>query len=772
MKIKTKKYIIWTGFILLLFVFSANFVFAGGEVVDGTVDGIGGKIVAFLTWVLIWIAAALGKLLTLLMEVLYQLFGGTKFTNAGVDMGWAAARDVSNMFFILILLLISFATILRLENYSMKRYLPKLLLMAVLINYSKTITLLLIDFSQIVMLTFANSFASQKSSFVTLLHLNELTKINTQTNDIALSNLNIFYGVFLYALFIAIAFCVIFMLIGILVMRMVMFWILIVLSPLAFMAYAVPGGSGYFGRWTSELSKYLVVGPVLAFFTWLSMVTMQAASSSLENFDIKNTSAAQMALSEMGSADNIMSFIVAIGMLIGTIKITQSVGAMGGGLGAGMAMGLKNKSISLGKKGLGVARGAALGTAKTSSKYIGRQALSLTGAGLQAVSPKGSSVSNVGKMASNWSSNLSEARNKTLRDNRLKMLKKMGMDDSALKSAQDVADSKLGRNFKTTVGAVGTGLAMASGAPIAATIAGGLTGYHVIKRAFGGSADKDKKARQADKDAINQEREKELLAAKTDRDNDELYKKQVNLKNSNMESAKKRMDDGLDDLSRRKKNEEIGGKEYNEERKAIVDAFADREKSINKAFVENLDVKTANQVYENKVKYAEDKHTTKLSSINNREKSFSEKYFSDYHPNKVMMEATKEGLKESEAARKKVQAMKIGNFHDNFNKNDFYSTGGFSSLQKKFWDELASGSADSLLALKQIESTLEDIKEEKIEPTSIQFKVIQHMKQGAAAWSKKGGDLSKLGGLVSSLDGVKTGDGDDTVAGFESKIIT
>ena len=58
----------------------------------------------------------------------------------GVQQGWTALRDLANMFFIIVLLIMSFATILKIEAYGYKQVLKKLIIMAILVNFSKTIT--------------------------------------------------------------------------------------------------------------------------------------------------------------------------------------------------------------------------------------------------------------------------------------------------------------------------------------------------------------------------------------------------------------------------------------------------------------------------------------------------------------------------------------------------------------------------------------------------------------------------------------------------------
>ncbi len=107
------------------------------------------------------------------------LIGFAQFNNfvyhPTVTFGWVIVRDVSNMFFIAVLLIIAFGTILRLETYSYKRLLPHLVVFAVLINFSKTISGLLIGLSQVVMLTFVKAFAGAGgASFVVALGLGDL----------------------------------------------------------------------------------------------------------------------------------------------------------------------------------------------------------------------------------------------------------------------------------------------------------------------------------------------------------------------------------------------------------------------------------------------------------------------------------------------------------------------------------------------------------------------------------------------------------------------
>lgn len=64
-----------------------------------------------------------------------------------VGQAWGVMQGLANMFFILILLWIALATIFDFEEYTAKNLLPKLIIMALLINFSLVLTGVIVDFS-------------------------------------------------------------------------------------------------------------------------------------------------------------------------------------------------------------------------------------------------------------------------------------------------------------------------------------------------------------------------------------------------------------------------------------------------------------------------------------------------------------------------------------------------------------------------------------------------------------------------------------------------
>lgn len=328
-----------------------------GFLVAGAANaGISDAVATFMGWIVYGIVWALGHLLTLMMNVLVWIAQWSNFINApAVVSGWKIVRDICNMFFVVIMLIIAFATILRVKDYTYEKLLPKLIIMAILINFSKMICGLLTDVSQVVMLTFVNSFKDVGGTNLTnILGLDTLMAIDGKGGDSEADNITAWsiMGSYVLALvYVIIALITIVTMVVMLAVRIVMIWIYVVLSPLAYLLGAFPAGKKYASEWWKEFTKNLIVGPVLAFFIWLSFAalgTQDAVSSSGIKTDTptdsKFSQGGSSALTEAGSPDNMLNFVISIAMLYGGLKVAQSIGGAAGGM-AGKGMNAISKGV-------------------------------------------------------------------------------------------------------------------------------------------------------------------------------------------------------------------------------------------------------------------------------------------------------------------------------------------------------------------------------------------------------------------------------------------
>ncbi len=355
-----------------------------------------------------------------------------------VKLGWVMVRDVANMFFIVGLLVIAFATILGFESYEWKHGLVKIVLMAILINFSNLIAQLIIDVAHIFTITFLNAVsATAGGNLINMFQLDRILQLATggtkaleQTPGPAL-----FAGgvlAFLFALFSALtvgAYLVV------MIFRIVYLWALIVLSPLAFMLYAVPKGEDYAHEWWSEFSKHVIVAPIMVFFLWLAFATLGTGQIISEiqkgpNVIQINSSSEQEAaeaqsvsILEISTWENLASFLLGLGFLWVGIKKTEETGAAGAGLvGSAIDFGKNVATIATGYAAGRWLVGGTLEGLKANTPIIGSKALARKATMIKGAWNDNKSKINTARdeKVQKWEKGLMDA---TKSDNRADMLK-------------------------------------------------------------------------------------------------------------------------------------------------------------------------------------------------------------------------------------------------------------------------------------------------------------------------------------------------------------
>lgn len=322
----------------LIGLFVPNLVFAD---LTGTIN----EILVNIIWV-IWLGPCIAilQLEVWLLPIIAQY---NKFTReTGVVVGWTALRDLANMFFILILLVIAFATILNIQKFGYKTLLKRLVIMAILINFSMTIVGLLIDLSQVIMLTFVSAIKDVAAgNLVVAFGVSNIFEIDI--HNIGSGIVDFISTIFLGGLMMLVVTVVIGVFIAILCMRIAKLWILIVVSPLAFLAYTFPTTEKYFSEWVQDLTKNLISGPSLAFFLWLAF-TIVGRGNVNGNFVDASVSGEQVtgAMSAAGTQGNIINFVIALAILIGGLEMVAKSGAAGASIAGQAAAKIKDKASS------------------------------------------------------------------------------------------------------------------------------------------------------------------------------------------------------------------------------------------------------------------------------------------------------------------------------------------------------------------------------------------------------------------------------------------
>ena len=124
----------------------------GERIKSSLLDGVS-IIIGFVFYLLGVISGTILTIGGYLMDLGLALNRGV-IDNEVVAKGFPITLNVANLFFILAMIIIAFATILRYEPYGAKKLLTKLIIAAVLINFSLTLAGLVVDFTGV----FSNYF--------------------------------------------------------------------------------------------------------------------------------------------------------------------------------------------------------------------------------------------------------------------------------------------------------------------------------------------------------------------------------------------------------------------------------------------------------------------------------------------------------------------------------------------------------------------------------------------------------------------------------------
>ncbi len=311
-----------------------------------------------------------------------------------ITVGWGMFRDISNLFFIFILLFISIGTILNNSKLGSKSLIPSILMAAVLINFSLFFTKVIIDASNIVTLQFyaqmngddiskaptsgdATGIAAQ---FIRGLNLTTLYTIGsgqsassgngsaaTQASDGKVSWLNsnswnIMLVTFGGTILILITAFMFFAATILFFYRAIIFVFLMTTAPIAFMSKAIPSGhlNSLSGKWWSKLWSQALFAPAYMALTYLVILLMKSGPKG-GNF------AALFAGNTSVGVSTAISFIMIIGFMVMSLTAATSFG----GYASSGVMSMGRKIAGWGKDtARGVARGATIGAAGVAARGV------------------------------------------------------------------------------------------------------------------------------------------------------------------------------------------------------------------------------------------------------------------------------------------------------------------------------------------------------------------------------------------------------------------
>lgn len=216
---------------------------------------------------------------------------------------WAMMRSIANVVFVIsfIIIIYSQLTNMGISNYGIKKMLPRLIVAAVLVNISYWICALAIDASNILGYSLQDIFISMRNNIVGGTGnswdvvswksiggfiLSGGTAIGAGL--IGLHGLGIgVVGASLYLLLPILASALLAILVALLVLaaRQAIITVMVILAPLAFVAYLLPNTEKYFGKWREVFMTMLLMFPI---FSVLFGGAQLAGTAIIQNADSIN----------------------------------------------------------------------------------------------------------------------------------------------------------------------------------------------------------------------------------------------------------------------------------------------------------------------------------------------------------------------------------------------------------------------------------------------------------------------------------------------------
>jgi|GEM_PF-4875441 len=335
------------------------------------------QLVLTLTTIIQFLTGALGMLalwiINMLVTPILQYNGFSSSPTIG--LGWKLVRDVVNMFVVLVLLVIAMATIVGYEKASWQKNLPQFLLAVVLVNFSRTICGVLIDISQVVMFTFVNALLeTMGGNFTRMLNFDGYGLYSTTATydaltgePVAISPYQQFGAAYLQFILYGCIVAVLLLLTLVFIWRIIVLWVLVIMSPLTFFSWGVGGmfkfAAGASGDWWKKFTAALTIGPMLTFFLWLALSTATGDIAADEHFKTSDA-VGTTALLEGFEPSNLLGTFLALVLLVVGMQQSAAAASSLGGL-AKKAMGDEKMGQKLVGGAIGLAGGyAARGVAR------------------------------------------------------------------------------------------------------------------------------------------------------------------------------------------------------------------------------------------------------------------------------------------------------------------------------------------------------------------------------------------------------------------------
>ncbi len=279
-----------------------------------------------------------------------------------VTVGFEFTKNFANMLIILILAFIGLATILKIREYEARKILPKLIMVALLINFTPVMVGFIVDIANL----FTNFFFTEiinsgaltgtDVAFDMLSGLTDVISVDIKPAEIGTAIGGTLVPILLKGiimiLFYNFAAFVYFLVFLLFFVRLIILWVLVILAPIAFFSQILPEGPTvkalfpnilHWNKWWETLVQWAFIGVPLGFFLYLSAWIIKNSGGMPLGSDKLDTGFNDIIISIL--APTISMFILIVGIIISTESMP------------GIAKGIVSRAKGVGAKAGGFAKG-------------------------------------------------------------------------------------------------------------------------------------------------------------------------------------------------------------------------------------------------------------------------------------------------------------------------------------------------------------------------------------------------------------------------------
>lgn len=252
-----------------------------------------------------WLACPIVTFLAGSMDTIYDVISNflvvntiTNNTDSSIYQLWMVVRDIANICFVIAILAVVYSQItsIGITNYGIKKILPRLVIAAILVNVSYWVCAVAVDASNVIGFSIHQLFTGIMDKFNVGANYNGVGNVPTWQEAAlwTLSGGTVAIGLFAAGTFGgALALLLPFLLSAIvaalvaliiLAARQAMITVLIIISPLAFVAYVLPNTEKWFTKWRETLMTMLLLFPIFSVvFSGAQLAGMAIAQSANGN---------------------------------------------------------------------------------------------------------------------------------------------------------------------------------------------------------------------------------------------------------------------------------------------------------------------------------------------------------------------------------------------------------------------------------------------------------------------------------------------------------